>query len=167
MLKSCKTGIFLILLSKVVVVVQFVPGSASHFCHYPVSSIGRKLIPQKNEEQPNMSFPVKLFQFLSICNSRSSGELVRQSSRGVESPAKFLLCCASPRFVCLVCGRGVRVKCFLQVSSQIHGRQQSQCLGFAWPFPKGGVPLDVTFLCPTGELQQQCPFSSSCPSQHS
>lgn len=114
-----------------------------------------------------MSFPVKLFQFLSICNSRSSGGLVRQSSRGVESPAKFLLCCASPRFVCLVCGRGVRVKCFLQVSSQIHGRQQSQCLGFAWPFPKGGVPLDVTFLCPTGELQQQCPFSSSCPSPHS
>lgn len=117
-------------------VVWFVPGSANHFCHYPVSSIGHKLIPQKNREQPNMSFPVKLFQFLSICNSRSSGELVRQSSRGVESPAKFLLCCASPCFVCPVCGRGVHVKCFLQVSCQIHGRQQSQHPGFAWPLPK-------------------------------
>lgn len=53
------------------------------------------------------------------------------------------------------------------ISCQIHGRQQSQCPGFAWRLPKGGVPLDVTFLCPTGELQQQCPFSSSCPSQHS
>lgn len=80
----------------------------------------------------------------------------------MDPPAKFLLCCASPCSVCRVCGRAVYEKCFLQVPCQIHGKQQSQCPGFAGPL-RTGLHLPLSHWGSAAAV----PFQPSCLSEHS